>query len=306
MAYNMMKNLSKRHKRPSGYVSIFTNVEGYFGRSCTFKKKHPISVVTKKSTWKKLQNLFEMYKKQVSSFQRKWAVLSLRQSFSWEEKSLEESFLFRLFCNGFNTAYKYFSFDNICFMTGKTAIENQIGIYIKSSRVTALEYEPDEYSCDLEDFRSYCYDLGQKEAANYFLAKYLLEERSFKQVDCLKDFFILDKDSERAVSYIDDVVRIGLEYVNSKSRAAAKRAAILIMFLDANSDLKVRVAADKKTAQYNSKIINLIWNELIDKGEGNSFIKTVPRYLTGENKKYKIKEKDIDEFDKILNDNNLK
>lgn len=300
-----MMNLVKRRKKPEGYVSIFTNVKGYFGHTCAFRKKHPISVVTKKATWKKLQDLFGMYKKQVSLYQRRKAVLFLRQSFSLEEETLEDSYLFRIFCNGFNVAYKYFSYDKICFMVGKTAIENQIDIYLKSSRVTALEYEPDEFSCDLEDFRSYCYDLGQKEAANYFLARFLWSQKSFKQVDTLKDFFILDEESGRSESYIDDVLKVGLEYINRNSRAAAKRAAIFIIFLDENSDLKVRIAADKNTAQYNSKITNLIWKELINKGEGDSFIKTVPRYLSGMNKKYKIKKKDMDEFDNILKANNL-
>ena len=34
-----MINLASRRKRPKGYVSIFTNVDTYYGHVCTFKNK---------------------------------------------------------------------------------------------------------------------------------------------------------------------------------------------------------------------------------------------------------------------------
>lgn len=96
-----MINLASRRKRPKGYVS--TNVDTYYSHVCTFKNKK-VTVVTTKETWEKLQELFEMYKKQVKKYKRYFVAWAIRDSVfaKYKEISLENSFLFRSFCNGFS------------------------------------------------------------------------------------------------------------------------------------------------------------------------------------------------------------
>lgn len=74
-----MINLASRRKRPKGYVSIFTNVDTYYSHVCTFKNKK-VTVVTTKETWEKLQELFEMYTKQVKKYKRHFVAWAMRDS----------------------------------------------------------------------------------------------------------------------------------------------------------------------------------------------------------------------------------
>ena len=58
-----------------------------------------MTVVTTKETWEKLQELFEMYTKQVKKYKRHFVAWTMRDSVfaKYKETSLENSYLFRVF-----------------------------------------------------------------------------------------------------------------------------------------------------------------------------------------------------------------
>ena len=306
--------LASRRKRPKGYVSIFTNVDTYYSHVCTFKNKK-VTVVTTKETWEKLQELFEMYTKQVKKYKRHFVAWAIRDSVfaKYKETSLENSYLFRVFCNGFNAAYKYFFFDNICQMTSENAIKNQIKAYRNSARVPSLDFEPNEDSCSVSEFADYCFDLGQMTAAYYALAKFNLLEQKFKKVNNLHDFLKLDSNSEKSDDYIEKFVDVGLRYIKSEKGTRAKRAAAFIYHLNLKDDIKVRFPEDKNTKAYNYEIISFLWQEVHaeDVSEGDlkakeSFVKAVQRYLrTNDGKTLKIKIEDLQQFEKQLIESGL-
>ena len=62
-------NLSKRHKRPTGYVSLYPNVDGYFLKKCTYSFCSQPSVLVTKEIWETLEELNKMYYSQTSSLQ---------------------------------------------------------------------------------------------------------------------------------------------------------------------------------------------------------------------------------------------
>lgn len=303
-------NLSKRQKRPSGYVSVFTNVDTYYGHICTFHKRRKVTVLATNSVWRKLQSLFELYQVNVPWYKRKMMTGFMRFSLNSKEESLERSYLFRMYCNGFNVAYKYFFFDNISFMTSEAAIKGQIKAYLCSARVQSLDFEPDEESHTIREFAEYCFDLGQKAAADYALAKFLQMEKKFNKVDSLEGFLKLDTTSDRPDDYLPKYAKVGLDFIKSEERNRPKRTAVFISFLNENADIKVRVPEDKNTAVYNTEIISLIWQEAhkdgVDVGDAmakESFVKSVQRYLRGSRK---ISEQDLQQFDKLLVESNLK
>lgn len=305
-----MMNLSKRQKRPSGYVSVFTNVDTYYGHVCNFHKRRKVTVLATKAVWKKLQDLFELYKVNIPCYKRKLIAGFMRLSLNPKEENLERSYLFRMYCNGFNVAYKYFFFDNTSFMTTEGAIRGQIKAYLCSARVQALDFEPDEESHTIKEFAEYCFDLGQKAAAEYALAKFLLMEKKFNKVDSLEGFLKLDSTSNRPDDYPQKYAKLGLDFIKCEERNRSKRTAVFISFLNENADIKVRVPEDKNTAEYNTKIISLIWKEAhktgVEVGDAKakeSFVKPVQRYLRGARK---ITEKDMQLFDKLLVEHNLR
>lgn len=303
-------DLSKRRKRPSGYVTVFTNVDTYYGHVCNFNKRRKVTVLATKSVWRKLQGLFELYQVNVPWYKRKMMVGFMRFSLNLKEESLERSYLFRIYCNGFNVAYRYFFFDNISFMTSEAAIKGQIKAYLCSSRVQSLDFEPDEEAHTIKEFAEYCFDLGQKAAAQYSLAKFLQMEEKFHKVDSLEGFLKLDSTSDRPDDYPQEYAKIGLEFIKYKERERPKRAAVFISFLNENADIKVRVPEDKNTAVYNTEIISLIWKEAhkdgVEVGDAKakeSFVKSVQRYLRGSRK---ILENDLQQFDEQLIECGLK
>lgn len=303
-----MINLASRNKRPSGYVSIFTNVDTYYNHVCTFKRSK-ITVLATKKTWKKLQEVFSIYEKQVKPYKRHLMALAMRGFLATpKETSLENSYLFRVFCNGFNAAYRYFFYDNVCFMTSENAIENQIRAFRNSARIQALDFERYKDSYFISDFASYCFDLGQMAAAEYALAKFKLLDQKFRKADSLKDFLKLDSDSDKDDTYIQKFVEVGLDYIKSEKNTRPKRAAAFLYHLNLNDDIKVRVAEDKNTAEYNKEIISLLWQEVhaedVPVGDLNakeSFVKSIQRYLRiNKGNPRKIKEEDLQQFEKQL------
>lgn len=307
-----MLNLSKRRRRPDKLVSIYTNVDTYYSHVCTFKKDKVTVVMTNK-TWQKLQDIFVLYKKQVGGVTR-WAYAAgSRLSLRAKDNSLEDSYLFHIFCNGFREAYKYFFYDITCFMTSVNAVENQIKAYRHCNRIQSLDFEPDEETCSMSDFRGYCFDLGQITAAEYALAKFKMLDQSFMKVDSLKDFLKLDSDSQKGHDYIQKYIDVGMGIIKANDKNRPKWTAAFIYFLNKNNDIKARVVEDKNTAVYNKEIISLMWKEVHADGVevGNlkakeSFVKAVQRYLrrNDENAR-KIKDEDLQTFENQLKKHGL-
>ena len=307
-----MLNLSKRRRRPDKLVSIYTNVDTYYSHVCTFKKDKVTVVMTNK-TWQKLKKIFAMYKKQISKSDRWRYAAKLRFSFNVKENSLENSALFRIFCNGFREAYKYFFYDIICFMTSVNAIENQIKAYRNSNRIQSLDFELDEETNSVQDFVGYCFDLGQMAAAEYALAKFKFREQAFVKVDDLRNFLKLDSDSLKENDYIQKYIDVGLEFIKKDDKYRPKWTAAFIYFLNENSDIKTRVAEDKGTAVYNTEIMSLMWKEVHadgtevgDSKAKESFVKAVQRYLRRDDgNPRKIKDEDLQIFANQLKNNGL-
>lgn len=74
-------NLSKRHKRPTGYIALFPNVDGYLLKKCTYSFCSQPSVLVTREIWETLDKLNKMYYSQTCSFKRRLKNMFMRYPF---------------------------------------------------------------------------------------------------------------------------------------------------------------------------------------------------------------------------------
>lgn len=314
-------NLSKRHKRPTGYVSLYPNVDGYFLKKCTYSFCSQPSVFVTKEIWETLEELNKMYYSQTSSLKRRWKNMTMRypfpilSSFIFSKKSpfvhlknenLENSYLFRMYCNGFNAGYRYFFYDKTTFMTSPSAIKNQKEAFLKSSRVRALDFEPNSCTTDIKIFSEYCYDLGQKAAGDYCEARWPLKDVKLEEKASFTQLLRLDADSSKDEKYLKEYIETCLSYVKGNGRSAAKRAAVFFSFLQKNGNVKMYYPGDISAALYDRKVLLKLWNELQLTVKADSFVTEVHRYYSDKDNGYNVKAKDAEQLEYLLVSKKLK
>lgn len=314
-------DLSKRHKRPTGYIALYPNVDGYFLKECTYNVcSHP-SVLVTKEIWEKLEKLNEMYYSQTNSFKRRLKNFCMRYPFSilssftfskkrpfvhLKNKNLENSYLFRMYCNGFNAGYRYFFYDKTAFMTSPSAIKSQKTAFLKSSRVRTLDFAPNSYTSDIDVFSEYCYDLGQKAAGDYFEARWPLKDVKLEDNTSFTQLLRLDKYSTKDDKYLKEYVETCLSYVKGNGDCVAKRAVVFFSFLQKNENIKMCYPGDISAALYDKKVLVKLWKEVQPKGILDSFLSEVRRYFNDRNEKYKVNREDTEQLEKLLISKNLK
>lgn len=308
-------NLSKRHKRPTGYIALYPNVDGYFLKKCTYNFYSQPSVLVTKGIWETLEDLNKMYYNQTCSFKRRLKNMFMRfpfpilSSFTFSKKlpfvhlknkGLENSHLFRMYCNGFNAGYRYFFYDKTTFMTSPTAIKNQKEAFLKSSRVRALDFIPNSCTTDIDTFSEYCYDLGQKAAGEYCEARWPLKDVKLDEEASLTQLLRLDAESSKDEKYLKEYVETCLSYVKGNGRSAAKRTAVFFSFLQKNGNIKMCYPGDISAALYDRKVLLKLWNEVQPKVKEDSFVTEVHRYYSEKNNDYNVKAKDAEQFKQLL------
>lgn len=308
-------NLLGRNKRPSIHVTSHPNVDGYFSKKSTYSMLSTPTVLVTEEIWTTLERLNKMYNKQISRWKKlkkkviicyplfisSSFVLSARLPFvHFRGKDLQNSYLFRMYCNGFIVGYRYFFYDCLAFMTTSHAIKTQIELFL-GSMVQSLEIEPNEATEDIDLFGEYCFDLGQKAAADYFKARFSLKDRKLDNEATFRSILRSNKGDE----YLDKLVKVSVEYIKGDGKKEAKRTAVLFTFLQDNRDITLDYPNDKNVAFYNGKVIKLLWQQLGLSVKEDSYIKMVQKYYTSADNGYKVDVDDVKRFEDLLVENNL-
>lgn len=313
-------NLSKRHKRPTGYVALYPNVDGYFLKKCTYMFGSHSSALVTNEIWETLEKLNEMYYSQTSPFKRRLKNMFLRyplsilSSFTFslqkpfvhlKNKDLGNSYLFRMYCNGFNAGYRYFFYDKTTFMTSPSAIKAQKTAFLKSSRVRALDFVPNTCTTDIDTFAEYCYDLGQKAAGDYCEARWPLKDVKLDEGATFTQILRLDTHSARDQKYLKDYIETCLIYVKGNGKRCAKRAAVFFSFLQKNKNIKLVYPGDVNIALCDRKVLLKLWNEVKPEANEDSFVTQVQRYYSDKDNGYNIKQQDKEQLENLLVSKNL-
>lgn len=220
------------------------------------------------------------------------------------EKSLEESRILWVYCNGFAVAYRYFFYDKTCFMTSKSAVEDQVQAYLNSSRVPALLFKPDKATKNIDTFISYAFDLGQKAAAEYAIDVMIHSNKKYSNAKNLSDYLCVSSKTDTSEKYVENYIANSLRYIQKNEKNIAKRIASVIKDIQTNSFISINDnSINKNDRLVTEHLIILFTSSLDEKYHQKSLSEGIRKYLNP-NESRNISSCDIKELKSYLESSN--